>query len=126
MNDRKSQVDFPYHLYMHVEKTQLPKTQPKGTCILCGAPLPPRRKSYCSKRCAHRAYDIRMHAQERAEREAEKKAEEDMLRERKARRSYGLTFDEIILGLQETGLSYGEYVAKYDARKGGAEDGTID
>lgn len=79
------------------------------SCICCGKPLPPRRIIYCSEVC-RRQWE---HAATRSltnEKEAEKK-------EAKKKQKKAMTWDQIIKGMEETGMQYGEYVARYEEGK---------
>ena len=65
-------------------------------CRVCGAPLSIYKRYYCSQKC-----------RERARRKIWKKPE-------KVYGNQGLSWDEVIQGMKETGLQYGDYVARYD------------
>lgn len=77
-------------------------------CIYCGNPLPPRRIVYCSEACRQKWE----HATTRslANEEAEKK-------EAKKKAKKAMTWKQILKGMEETGLQYGEYVARVEEGK---------
>lgn len=77
-------------------------------CIWCNEPLPKGRKVYCSDRCRDKweAASVKSIANETArQKEAKKKQKKAM------------TWDQIIKGMEETGMQYGEYVARYEEGK---------
>ena len=77
-------------------------------CIYCGNPLPPRRIVYCSEACRQKwehATTRSLANEEAAKKEAKKKAKKAM------------TWKQILKGMAETGLQYGEYVARYEEGK---------
>ena len=77
-------------------------------CIYCGNPLPPRRIVYCSEACRQKwehATTRSLANEEAAKKEAKKKAKKAM------------TWKQILKGMEETGLQYGEYVAKVEEGK---------
>lgn len=95
-----------------------PEKKTSGTCILCGKPLPPKRVAYCSPTCAKRAYDIRQRDKEAEEREKEKeRLKESAAKKRKTKKQIDASWARILKGMQKTGLSYGEYVARYEDGK---------
>lgn len=82
-------------------------------CIVCGQPLPKKRILYCSKRCSQLAWDRRKRTEEVEERKRrEEEFQKEMLK-KKLRAKPKTTFSMIIRGMEKTGLSYGEYVARF-------------
>lgn len=81
----------------------------QGHCIVCGAPLDHKRVAYCSKRCSQIAYERKKRDEER---EYQNRFKEEAAKKR-AKPKPKVTFDMVLQGMKETGLSYGEYVARY-------------
>ena len=91
------------------------KYRPKRYCLLCGKELDSIKRIYCSEECAKKAIRLR----EQSKRNQEKKEQQEMdawIKERQMGKQVkvSLTFADIEKGMKETGLSYGEYVARYD------------
>ena len=70
----------------------------KEFCPVCGKPLPLYKQMYCSRACREEAY-----------RERWKKPKKEAVKKKK-----GLSWDEVIKGMAETGLSYVDYIKKYE------------
>lgn len=100
----------------HAPQVRKPKERvSQGTCILCGKPLPPKRIAYCSNECSKKAYDIRKRELEKAE----KARDEALFKEvaeakKKSKKQKAMSWTRILKGMEKTGLSYGEYVARYE------------
>ena len=90
----------------------------KRYCLLCGKELTSLRRIYCSKECSTMAARLREQDRIRQEKEEElemKQFIEERMHRSEKRREVKMTFAQIEKGMMETGLSYGEYVARYDA-----------
>lgn len=72
-------------------------------CIICGSPLTERQKSFCSRKCCRKSSELKRRKECSSVRKESKK---QMKKEPK------VSFYTIIKGMEETGLSYGEYVAR--------------
>lgn len=70
----------------------------KEVCPVCGAELGLYKKVYCSRKC-----------REAAIRETWSKPKREAAKKQK-----GLSWDEVIKGMKETGLSYAEYIKRYE------------
>lgn len=102
-------------------KELLNSLKPVKHCAICGKPLPSGRQKFCSLECRKKNETMKKLESNYSAREEERKAEREWLRKMeekekqiKARRKVTMTFEEIEKGMLETGLSYGEYVARYD------------
>ena len=87
----------------------------KRYCPLCGKEIVSLKRIYCSDECSKKALRLR----EQSKREQAKKEQQEMdawIKERQMGKQVEvtLTFADIEKGMKETGLSYGEYVARYD------------
>ena len=81
---------------------------PKQTaCIYCGKPIPPRRVIFCSDKCAHLYNDVSPTT------EAEEKKKEKAAKKKKK----AMTWDQILKGMEKTGMQYGEYVAFVEEKR---------
>ena len=81
----------------------------QGHCLICGNPLNHKQVAYCCKRCSQIAYERKLRDEEREER---KRFKEEAAK-RKIRKKPDVSFAKVLKGMEETGLSYGEYVARY-------------
>lgn len=94
------------------------RRQSRATCILCGKPLPPNRIAYCSTDCSKKAYDIRKREQEKAERAKDEALFKEVAEaKKKAKKQKAMSWTRILKGMEKTGLSYGEFVARYENDK---------
>lgn len=90
----------------------------QGACILCGKPLPPKRIAYCSSTCSKKAYDIRKRELEKVEKEREEALFKEVAEaKKKSKKQKAMSWTRILKGMEKTGLSYGEYVARYENGK---------
>ena len=77
-------------------------------CIVCGSLFSGRRMSpYCSRKCQLQARYLR---EKERDREEMPPKEENTKKEKKDQR---VSFSMILKGMEETGLSYGAYVARF-------------
>ncbi len=120
--------------YAHVDKKGI---RLNTNCIICGKPLPPRKKTYCSEVCAAIAYarkrkrspdatckncGIPLHGQRitfccdkcRTDYYRKQNRHPEFNKEDAPKKLKAKPMDEILKGVDETGLSYGEYVARYE------------
>lgn len=79
----------------------------KTACIYCGKPIPPRRVIFCSDECAHLYNDVSPTTE----------AEEEKKKEAKKKKKKPMTWEQIIRGMEDTGMQYGEYVAKVEEKR---------
>lgn len=86
-------------------------------CPCCGRPVESLKRIYCSPECAKEMNRMRKAKYDRTQNEMpewERKLLEESTEKVKERRTVTMTFEEILKGMKETGLNYGEYVARYD------------
>lgn len=81
------------------------RPEKRTACICCGQPIPKGRIIFCSDRCSRIWESSPYHEQTEAKKEAKKK------------RPKAMTWKQIMKGMAETGLQYGEYVARYEEGK---------
>jgi len=81
----------------------------QGHCLICGNPLNHKQVAFCCKKCSQIAYERKKRDEEREE----KKQLKEEAAKRKLRKKPKVTFNMVLQGMKETGLSYGEYVARY-------------
>lgn len=72
-------------------------------CIVCGSPLTERQKSFCSRKCCRKSSEMKRREECRSVRKESKKEH----------KKPKVSFYTIIRGMEKTGLSYGEYVARF-------------
>ena len=93
------------------------KLLPKRYCLICGKELDPRKRVYCSDRCAKLSIKLRDEEKRKAI-EDEAEFMDNYINKRNAsikrRREVTMSFDEALAKAEEMGLSYGEFVARYD------------
>ena len=84
---------------------------------MCGKELGIHRRVYCSDECMKMAIKLKEKDHQRTMKQEEIK-EEEWLEQRtdalKKRRIVTMPFDEVVAKANELGISYGEYVARYD------------
>lgn len=68
------------------------------SCIVCGNPLPDKRKRYCSDQCKREMKANILRYEHKKKIVAKEQSD---------------AFADIIEGMQKEGLSYGEYVARH-------------
>lgn len=78
-------------------------------CPVCGKTFRDNRRTYCSAECMREATRERDR-----ERMKSPYVEAFNLKKEKKVVKKSLTWDEVIKGMKETGLQYGEYVTRYD------------
>ena len=88
----------------------------KRYCLLCGKELTSLKRIYCSEKCAKEAIKRRKQNEREQTKIEEQEIEKEIesWAEKKPKVNVTLTFADIEKGMKETGLSYGEYVARYD------------
>ena len=74
-------------------------------CIVCGSPLTESRVRFCSRKCQLKEWD-------KKKREERKRLKAEQIAE-KEKKKPKVSFSMILKGMDETDLSYGEYVARY-------------
>lgn len=102
-----------YYDKMHEyrEKAKQDRATKRTSCLCCGQPIPKGRIVFCSDRCASE-----WQSSLAKQREREQKAEQAE-REAKKKRSKTMTMEQVLKGMEETGMQYGEYVARYEEGK---------
>ena len=89
-------------------------------CPWCGSEVTDFKRIYCSDKCARLSNAARRNERELREKEEALKWEKEIyerVEKIEQRKNVSMTFDEVVKGMKETGLSYGEYVAKYDRKE---------
>lgn len=96
------------------------KKKKKMYCLMCGKELGIHRRIYCSDECMKMAMKLKEKEHQRAMKQEDIEAEE-WLEQRtealKKRRIVTMPFEEVVAKANELGISYGEYVARYDHDK---------
>jgi predicted nucleic acid-binding Zn ribbon protein len=108
-------VNFKYRVYCSRECSSAfynRKGKQNTECIICGKPLPPLRRSYCSDECARRSKICREEEYNK-EQYKKPKAEEQKKPKKRGRPKKNSTLAGINELARAEGLSYGQYVGKY-------------
>lgn len=90
---KKGKASLAREEYRSIPLTSKGKEK-KTSCLYCGKELPPKKSVFCSERCSRLYHESKPKAEIKPKLNA-------------------ASMSEILKGMEETGLQYGEYVARY-------------
>ena len=105
---RKNGRDYYDKVHQYREKAKQDRATKRTSCLCCGQPIPKGRIVFCSDKCANDWQSSVAKEQER-----EKKAE-TAEKEAKKKKAKTMTMEQVLKGMEKTGMQYGEYVAKME------------
>lgn len=91
-------------------------------CEVCGKPIPrpSKRRTYCSEACACKGHKEKVaiaHEEKRLMMREYAEIKKGTRAKKPSPLSKKMMWDAIIQGMEETGLTYGEYIARLDGFK---------